>query len=587
MANCVGTPLIKAVLARSRTTTTVLALVVTVFFALPPSRALADQKVIFGVPFVVEELSTVDANSSKIQIGGNGVILPNSSVDEHIVRSTFGTNSAQLSVEQLKTFITNATQGGKPTLALLAFPALNKTVSEQEMQQFLSSLAEKKLAPPLGAAILATAAAPAEGTAGNSYYQVFLVFNAGIGDPELLRARAVSFVVKNSATFKQIALEDFKRAIANSQPEEAESILKLIETVFGLEDQFSHRLRAIWVRASQIITDINAGQLERVMPMLHGDSTDSDDAVDFLAPLVNQAIYSKVEQQINEGSCESALILLARVDFTKRSDRTHELLLSALRGLTPSDRSPLLHQPVNDFIAKVGEKDERVRVDYLTALERQAIYLLTAGNFLDVESLIRRIVSIRADPDKLNDRIRLELAFAWVRTGRETEAAAVMNRVSTGIPISFKMRFLAYRIWNNPLVLILVLLIPMLVLAVARGAQIRTRLAELARAKEVARKIMEDEDSEPEGPTPQGFAMLRKRTAMSPSQQEYLKLLAIFGLDGSADLPKIKRAYRAAVKECHPDLGGERGVLASQRFIDLTKHYERLLELRKAQGLDG
>jgi len=72
------------------------------------------------------------------------------------------------------------------------------------------------------------------------------------------------------------------------------------------------------------------------------------------------------------------------------------------------------------------------------------------------------------------------------------------------------------------------------------------------------------------------------------SEDEYTKLLAIFGLDENASETQIKRAFRNAVKEHHPDAHGAGGVVTDEEgnvdgtFQDLKESYNRILEIRSS-----
>ena len=75
------------------------------------------------------------------------------------------------------------------------------------------------------------------------------------------------------------------------------------------------------------------------------------------------------------------------------------------------------------------------------------------------------------------------------------------------------------------------------------------------------------------------FVSISRSAGAEPKYDEYLELLAEFGLTANVDLQGIKVAYRNAVKECHPDLNPNAGPDENTRFIELTRHYERLTEL--------
>jgi DnaJ-class molecular chaperone len=49
----------------------------------------------------------------------------------------------------------------------------------------------------------------------------------------------------------------------------------------------------------------------------------------------------------------------------------------------------------------------------------------------------------------------------------------------------------------------------------------------------------------------------------------------------------MKYAYRQAVKTCHPDRNPNADKTMNDHFIEITKQYERLLELYEARQRDS
>jgi hypothetical protein len=79
-----------------------------------------------------------------------------------------------------------------------------------------------------------------------------------------------------------------------------------------------------------------------------------------------------------------------------------------------------------------------------------------------------------------------------------------------------------------------------------------------------------------------------KYSQVVEADDEYTRLLAVFGLKESASESQIKRAFRKAVKEHHPDAYGADGVVTDEEgnvdetFQELRKTYNRILEIRSS-----
>ena len=89
-----------------------------------------------------------------------------------------------------------------------------------------------------------------------------------------------------------------------------------------------------------------------------------------------------------------------------------------------------------------------------------------------------------------------------------------------------------------------------------------------------------EEDDDDESDRPSGFAITGARM-MSPSMQEYNRCLQALGLKPGASLRQVKSHYRTLIKKVHPDLNRNLSAVEKERFVTLTKMYDRLIELRR------
>lgn len=88
-----------------------------------------------------------------------------------------------------------------------------------------------------------------------------------------------------------------------------------------------------------------------------------------------------------------------------------------------------------------------------------------------------------------------------------------------------------------------------------------------------------------------GFRLYQKAVAeddsipgylKGPSQpDEYSRLLALFDLDDSASVEDIKAAYRKVMREHHPDTAREQTPEEVEKFIELKRAHDRILEIKR------
>jgi len=152
--------------------------------------------------------------------------------------------------------------------------------------------------------------------------------------------------------------------------------------------------------------------------------------------------------------------------------------------------------------------------------------------------------------------------------------------VRTGIPLKYWGKLFFSGVYIKPGLLLLLII----VLAGAGATVIHlSRKRQQEEYEQQVRQSMPQEEEERERPEIPLFSHAAAH-GLNPKLHEYLGYLKQFGLNRDADLKSIKAAYRNAVKEVHPDLKHNQSQSDSERFIQLTSAYERLLELRKEMG---
>jgi hypothetical protein len=288
-----------------------------------------------------------------------------------------------------------------------------------------------------------------------------------------------------------------------------------------------------------------------------------------------QVIAEFSSRAIAEGKPVVALKGLALLDFSNRTTIHHELFSKALEALRYEDQSVLRIGNVRAALASYASKDELIRRQYLTMLEGWIGRALNGDNPGEALSLLDLLKDVRLDPSVENDALRGAIAESFVDNGDDRAAEVVLSGLVTNLPWMYRFRLLLKR---DVYMLIMVALGCVVILRwklMFLGFMKRRRRAGRI-AREAERRAAEAAERERYHSQ---FADDALRADGFMDVDEYAASLKKFYLHPSASLADIKNAYRLVVKTLHPDVNPRATKEDTDRFIDLTKAYERLLVL--------
>ena len=204
-------------------------------------------------------------------------------------------------------------------------------------------------------------------------------------------------------------------------------------------------------------------------------------------------------------------------------------------------------------------------------LSRRAIAALDARDIATTTSLYDAVITLRPDPDRENDRLRLRIVEHAKAPDSYAFAAGRLRELKEGegvwAMVRFRLLITGYYGFVFPLALVTALvLVTIAAIATALGPGVFLFPFRLFRGKHVMR----------------GYERTWYRT------DEYTRLLELLGVSEDATNAEIKQAFRQLSKEYHPDTIRQQGAEANEeelaeKFMELKRAYERLQEIRKSR----
>lgn len=277
---------------------------------------------------------------------------------------------------------------------------------------------------------------------------------------------------------------------------------------------------------------------------------------------------------------------LALLDFSDRDNRHHEIALQALRSLTYRDMPVVTKESVRKMLWAYSAKDQNLKDDYIKLLSAGVEEATREGQPELGALYVGILKDIRTDPSLENDRLRGLVAESFVDSDNLMSAEDVMKGVQTSIPWIIRFRLL---LKLDRYVLLMVLLGLLVVARFLKKGFARCR----GRATSTSKESHDDPQRSSAKVEADESARKRQRPnfdlkqSMYKGLDEYADCLDKFQLQPGASLADIKNAYRAVVKSLHPDLNPKASKEDTVRFIELTKAYERLIELHEERAQRG
>lgn len=393
-----------------------------------------------------------------------------------------------------------------------------------------------------------------------------------------LKAERASYLSTIQDRCRELLVATVRESISTGSFAAADSAIQAFRGVFSGGGAFTS-LYASQERLRALADADRGGDVARVNAALQMLATDPNfgQKVEESLPLFVRGI---AEKKLGGADPQGALVALTLLPLTRRTPAHHEILLKALEGVSSADVKVFSDVNVQRMVWGYASQDPLIKVRYLSLLDSMVATIAARGDYVTGIHLLAAIREVRPDPSVDNDRLRLDLSKAALRSGDKEVALSIAAGIVTGTPLFFRA-YLWARTNLSTVVTIMVLGIGLIALRQRSGGKVA------AQGEDSEEDAFVDEETLREeflADRREALHRFSQTTKLKASEREFFQLLAVFDLQGEPSTHDIKNAYRHAVKECHPDLNRGGDGKANDRFIELTKQYERLLELHEQRA---
>ncbi len=298
-----------------------------------------------------------------------------------------------------------------------------------------------------------------------------------------------------------------------------------------------------------------------------------------------QSIPDIAQSNIDSGLPLLALRKLAEVPESERDEQTYKLAFKALEstldGLVTKRELGGEFWPINNanfstLLNAVEQREAGARDILVKIYEWRTLDAVASGKADVAARSFDEVIKRRLDPNAENDALRFEIALEAKSSEAKDFAMGRIYELDSAGSLSYlqKLRLLL----NGYYGAVYSFLSYFCIIALACSYFITKYVPNFGTI--IKRIIAQRSRSGKPGYSP-GYHQL------SEHDDEYSKLLKIFGLNDSATEADIKRAYRQMVKNYHPDTAVRtreevEDIRAAEQFRELRQVYERILEIRRS-----
>lgn len=542
-------------------------------FSASPVRA--DKLTICGLEFDVDKLNPVDDANDKVVMFGQSWLVPKAKLEAFVVGKYFERREGivHFGFEPLADCVASSITAKQDELAYRSLAALLSYPSQagQSVPAFLDTGPfEPRVLEVFQRALLIAGPQVSQ-----PVLAARLLFHLGMQDSAWIRKNVSPLIFNFANPLKQFGDNRFNAALKAGNVARATQVLKFLNELFGANDETVRGLMTRQSKINEILTGLSkpdATEWQPYLEKLRGDPV----LAELIAPQISEKLLEEAQRAGEKGEHERALMILAMIDPAKHGEGSFAIVSAALAGLDEKGSAALAHPEVAALVSAAADVNEEVRKRLVDRVEKELHALLAYNKVAESEAFFGKLLELRPDPNPINDDIRIEQARAYLSLGQEASAKDKIRNVHFGFSVSRWGRLLFFWMRAYPLFVAVMALIPIVGAALIGFVLFR-------RAKKEAEPPPVVEEEETIDPLPK-FVVSGLKETVNPEYREYVTCLKVFGLKAGADLAAIKNAYRKAVKEYHPDMNKKAEAMASEVFVEMTKTYERLLEIFEEHG---
>lgn len=572
------------------------ALAALVWGFLCPIICRAEGVTVSGLSFPVDSIVHINENAVSVRLGAKESLIRRADLERFVVEETFADRAlaGRLDARALLRFAEESFNGGESARAGLAFRALRwcSDANEEDILESLDVLSDGSAAKSELATAAKIALLPVFEVQRYPRLTARLVILAGRGDTAWVRQHAVPYTYGIKRPIEERLERELADQLRLRDLPAGADLVRFAREVYGVEDPISQRL-SLWLeRVRSLIRAVDDGDVETLGKALVVESSDPN-LGGILSPVAMEGLHTAAAAAVDSGDPAKALDILARIDLLKRNQTTHELTRAALERVAAQPNSFLQRPEVLSYLDVIARNDPLAMELYRDKLVALIGRLLEEGKGSDSEPLLDRLKGISPPPTAVIDRLLVKQAEVYFSQGVHGLAARKLNESRSwgleGVWLKCRLSIATMSaVTLGAFLAIVFSIVSLIVISLFRFRRSDNALHRSDSANEAIRstkgdRVEDEEIAEEEDEPPRGFVVNELRR-LSPGAQEYQRCLELLGLTANADVRSIKNAYRKLVKDVHPDRNKTNDEGSANRFIELTRVYDRILELRKEFG---
>lgn len=569
-------------------------LVFTLVFFIFSNLGKSEVYEIYGIAFDVNNVTQVSETIFKVEDDSGISFFNKFELENYLINKKFA-NLSDFENPELKNFFKKVLKDKRIELGAEALKVLsqNHNIDISLLNQMIESLenSENYLEFVKAFSTKDFESIKANALVANVASYIFLK------DPNFLRRKSPTIFYSNLDRLKKNALQNFYTALIEYDVRDLKELNGVLRENFSLEDE--------QIKNALILYD-KCGFNERKVDLINYKK-DLSHVFDYyeiirqdveLSSNKNLALKERyvnkihliIAEALSNKEYNTAAHFFSLIPLEWRTPTTHEHALKTIQNIEKNSLVLIGERKAVSLFTSLAKNDFEIKYALESKLEAALKWFLSAKKFGEANVILEYLKKIHPKSEvKYLDKIYISFAKNYLINSERYKAKHYLSKVEGFIGIKNFLWFLVNS-YYFPFYLIIAFLGLIFLFIIIRCLEFKKKpklVKEQSRFFKFFQKIRmrgygyglrQKHEKDYKGLLKENRRFAQNTSSMKdPRVIEYERLLANLGINKNSSLQAIKESYRRQVKLVHPDVSKSRD--DSKRFVELTKVYDRLIEL--------
>lgn len=416
-------------------------------------------------------------------------------------------------------------------------------------------------------------------------------------EPGFLRKKAPAFFYSNLDELKEATLKNFYAALIEYNIKDLKNLYTVLSENFSIQDGKVKKALVLYDRCGfndkniNLINDRkNLSQVFDYYQIVYQDVELNNNKNLALKEKYVNKLHLIISEALSNKEYNTAAHFFSLIPVEWRTPTTHAHALETIKNIESTSLVLVGDVKAISLFTQMALNDSDIRDILEVKMEQALKWYLSAKKFKQANIVLNYLKKLHPDSEvKYLNKIYISFAKNYMTNSDRIKAELYLSKVKGFIGVKNFLWFLVNS-YYIPVYLIISAIGLIFLFILIRSLEFKkkpkfakeqseiSKFLQKVRMKGYGYGLRQKHEKSFDGFIEQNRRFAQNRSSMKdPRVIEYEKLLINLGITKNSSLQDIKDSYRRQVKLVHPDVSKKES--DAKRFVELTKVYERLIEL--------